>query len=48
MTLEEAKQPFIFLPEQSLAKLRALSKATGLTVAELVRRAIDQYLGKKK
>ncbi|MHB8255337.1 MAG: ribbon-helix-helix protein, CopG family [Acidiferrobacter sp.] len=38
----------IFLPEQFLIKLRALAKATGLTVAEHVRRAIDDYLSKNK
>jgi predicted DNA-binding protein len=42
------KRTNIFLPEQQLAELRALANATGLSVAELVRRAIDQYLGKKK
>jgi hypothetical protein len=38
----------IFLPERQLFELRVLANATGLSVAELVRRAIDQYLRKKK
>lgn len=29
-------------------KLRALSKKTGLSVAELIRRAVDEYLEKTK
>jgi len=36
----------IFLTRTELKKLRALSKRTGAPVAELVRRAIDEYLGK--
>lgn len=42
------KRTNIFLPEQLLAKLRALSKSTGLSVAEHIRRAIDEYLRKQK
>ena len=34
----------VHLTEQLLAKLRKLSKATGLSVAELIRRACDSYL----
>ena len=34
----------IHLPKQLLAALRAKSIKTGLSVAELIRRAIDQYL----
>lgn len=42
------KRTNIFLPEQLLAKLRALAEKTGLSVAEIVRRAIDEYLKKNK
>ena len=38
------KRTHLFLPEQVLLALRALSDKTGLSVAELVRRAIDEYL----
>jgi predicted DNA-binding protein len=34
----------IFLTRTELKKLRALSKTTGAPVAELVRRAVDEYL----
>jgi len=34
----------IFLTKTELKKLRALSKKIGAPVAELVRRAIDEYL----
>ena len=37
----------IHLSEQQLEKLRKESKATGLTVAELVRRAVDVALKDK-
>jgi predicted DNA-binding protein len=36
----------IFLTRIELKKLRALSRKTGAPVAVLVRRAIDEYLGK--
>ena len=35
------------LSEQQIAKLKAESKRTGLTVAEIIRRAIDAYLKKE-
>lgn len=38
------KRTNIFLPEQLLGKLRALADKTGLSVAEIVRRAIDEHL----
>lgn len=38
----------IHLTSQQLKQLRQESKRTGLTVAELVRRAIDQALKDKK
>jgi predicted DNA-binding protein len=34
----------IFLTKTELKRLRALSRKTGAPVAELVRRAIDEYL----
>jgi Ribbon-helix-helix protein, copG family len=34
----------IFLTEPQLAALRRLSDSTGLSVAELIRRAIDTYM----
>ena len=34
----------IFLPDAAVKKLKGLSKKTGLSVSELVRRAIDEYL----
>jgi predicted DNA-binding protein len=36
------------LTDGQIARLRALSEKTGLTVAELIRRAIDAYLGSFK
>ena len=36
----------IFLTRTELKRLRALSSKTGAPVAALVRRAIDEYLGK--
>jgi predicted DNA-binding protein len=34
----------LFLKEDQLKKLQALSEKTGAPVAELIRRAIDKYL----
>lgn len=42
------KRTNIFLPEQLLEKLRTLADKTGLSVAELIRRAIDEYLKRQK
>ena len=36
------------LTTSQIEKLREISKDTGLSVAELIRRAVDEYLGKKK
>ena len=33
------------LTEKQLARLKELSKETGLTVSEMIWRAIDEYLG---
>lgn len=35
------------LTEKQLARLKALSKETGLTVSEMIRRAVDGYLEKE-
>jgi predicted DNA-binding protein len=42
------KRTNIFLPEQLLERLRALADKTGLSVAEHIRRAIDEYLKRQK
>ena len=42
------KRTHIYLTEPSVAKLQELSKKTGLSVAELIRRAIDDFLNQKK
>ncbi len=42
------KRTNIFLPIQMLARLASLSNETGLSVAEIVRRAIEAYLKKEK
>jgi predicted DNA-binding protein len=38
------KRTALFLKEEQLKKLLALSDKTGAPVAELIRRAIDKYL----
>jgi hypothetical protein len=38
------KRTALFLKEEQLKKLLALSKKTGAPVSELIRRAIDKYL----
>jgi predicted DNA-binding protein len=38
----------IFLPEPLIRRLKALSEKTGLSVAEHIRRAIDDYLKKQR
>ena len=38
------KRTALFLKEEQLKKLLALSEKTGAPVAELIRRAIDKYL----
>jgi predicted DNA-binding protein len=38
------KRTALFLKEEQLKRLQALSGKTGAPVAELVRRAIDKYL----
>jgi predicted DNA-binding protein len=38
------KRTQVFLPDPVISRLKALSQKTGLPVAELIRRAIDDYL----
>jgi len=33
-----------YLPEPTIRRLKALSKQLGISVAEVIRRAIDEYL----
>ena len=42
------KRTNIYLTEPSVQKLQAMAKKTGLSVAELIRRAIDDFLKKQK
>jgi len=42
------KRTNIYLPDQLLARLRALAERTGLSVADLVRRAVEEYLMKRE
>ena len=37
-----------FLPEQQIAKLKGYVKSTGLTMSEILRRALDEYFDKHK
>jgi hypothetical protein len=39
----------LYLGDRQLAKLKELAQQTGLTVSELIRRAVDRFLkGEKK
>ena len=42
------KRTHVFLPEPVLAALRAMSDKSGLSVAEHIRRAVDEYLKRQK
>ncbi|MGA2468733.1 MAG: ribbon-helix-helix domain-containing protein [Thermodesulfobacteriota bacterium] len=42
------KRTNLHLTDLQIKNLRKLSKKTGLTVAELVRRAVDQFLLKQE
>jgi len=44
MTAQNMKRMSMFLSVVQLAKLDKLSRKTGLSVSELIRRAIDKYL----
>ncbi|MGB8786040.1 MAG: ribbon-helix-helix domain-containing protein [Candidatus Acidiferrales bacterium] len=37
----------IYLRPDQMKRLKALNKKTGAPVAELIRRAVDEYLGKR-
>ena len=37
----------IYLRPDQMKKLKALNEKTGAPIAELVRRAVDEYLGKR-
>ena len=41
------KRTALFLKEEQIKKLQKLSEKTGAPVAELVRRALDDYLKKR-
>ena len=41
------KRTTVFLAEAQIKALAAAAKRTGLTVAELIRRAVDAFLAKK-
>ena len=41
------KRTALFLKEEQIKKLLTLSEKTGAPVAELIRRAIDEYLKKR-
>ena len=41
------KRTALFLKEEQLKKLQKLSEKTGAPVAELIRRALDEYLKKR-
>lgn len=42
------KRTTVFLAEAQMKALQAEAKRTGLTVAELIRRAVDAYLPTRK
>jgi predicted DNA-binding protein len=42
------KKTNLYLTGPSIERLQALAKKTGLSVAELIRRAIDDFLKKQK
>jgi predicted DNA-binding protein len=42
------KRTALYLKEEQLKKLEAISEKTGAPIAELIRRAIDAYLEKAK
>jgi len=42
------KRVHIFFPEQLLSRMRALSLATGISLAEHVRNAVAEYLKRQK
>ena len=47
-TLRAMKRVAMFFSESQRQRLRALSEKTGLSVFELVRRAVDEFLERMK
>ncbi len=47
-SLRRMKRTTLYLKEEQLKKLEAISAKTGAPVAELIRRAIDAYLQKAR
>lgn len=47
-TLRSMKRVAMFFSESQRQRLRALSGKTGLSVSELVRRAVDEFLERMK
>jgi len=47
-TMLRMKRTALFLKEEQLRKLQAMSAKTGAPVAELIRRAVDAFLKKEK
>jgi hypothetical protein len=44
----EMKRTTIWLTDQQRSKLKALSRRTGIQIAEMIRRYIDEGLSKQK
>jgi predicted DNA-binding protein len=42
------KRTNVFLPEQMLERLKAAQAKLGIPVAEIIRRAVDEFLKKMK
>jgi predicted DNA-binding protein len=42
------KRTNVFFPEQMLARLKAASAKLGIPVAEIIRRAVDEFLKRMK
>lgn len=47
MYIHSMKRISMFLSDVQIKRLKALSKATGIKVSEMVRRAVDEYLDKE-
>jgi len=47
MIVSHMKRTAIFFTDQQMKSIKALSKKTGLTASELIRRALDQFLQEK-
>jgi hypothetical protein len=42
------KRTNVFFPEQMLARLKAAQEKLGIPVAEIIRRAVDEFLKRMK